>query len=186
VLIGLSGVIALFLIGTGIYVATYDPICPGPCTGISGVHGTNVTDLGSYTSPRGESFEAYRAELRTGQVFSFWVMLENDGPFGVTIVHIGDESRPFEVLSVLRTEIAPEMADVPLQPFQPFSLAPHESYRVLVTMRLLRCLDEGTSMTVASVPVTYRVLGITHHTTVHTNTSVEVVGQRGVDCSTVG
>ena len=59
-------------------MANYDPICHEQCTGVSGVVGAGVIDLGSVSSLKGETFEAYRVDRLPGNEFSFWFSLSID------------------------------------------------------------------------------------------------------------
>ena len=183
--VGLIAVLALLLLGFGLFLANYDPLCHEVCTGVSGVHGSTVTRLGEFVAPNGETFTAYRSQHVPGRKFSFWVTLSNQGPWGVTIIGVGSRALRFDPLAVERVQIQPETGNPHLRAFRPFSLAPHdrEFVDVLVTMRMRGCLGEGSQTTIGSVPVTFRVLGITRHTTVFLPDSITLVGRRGVHCS---
>jgi hypothetical protein len=188
--VAVTAIVVAFVIVAGAvwFWASYDPLCHEPCGGVSGVHGPGVARLGSITSPQGESFNAYRLELRQGQEFSFWVTLSNKGPFDVTVARIGVAQAEFQNLPVVRVQMespanALGASPAALVPFRPFSLGSHEqSPSIYVTMQLAQCFDEGTSTTIGSIPVSYRFLGLTHHTTVFLYSSIEVTGTPGTSC----
>jgi hypothetical protein len=53
--------------------------------------------------------------------------------------------------------------------------APEREDIVLMTVRMQGCMSEGTGAGFGSVPITYRVLGFTHRTTVYLPESVDIV-----------
>ena len=103
----------------------------------------------------------------------------------MTITRIGSAPSEFDHFPVVRVRTRNEAENRGLQAFRPFSLA--GSYQELVdayvTVRMRGCFEEGTSVTLGDAPVTYRVLGITHHATVYPLASLEVVGAHGVHCT---
>ena len=58
--------VALFLVTGVAFLANYDPVC-GNCGGVGGVNGPGAKSLGSFTSPHGESFNAYGVDLVPGK-----------------------------------------------------------------------------------------------------------------------
>jgi hypothetical protein len=162
------------------FISNYDPICHATCTGVGGVIGNTVTNLGSYTSPQGEDFTAYRVDYVAGGGFSYWFTLSNQGPFGITIIGIGGDT-PSDVTRIERVQVQSNGTDHPVA-FHAFSLAPDEFVNVLVTVRMAGCLEERSATTVGSVPVSFRILGIARSTTVYLPEAVEVTGRPGERC----
>jgi hypothetical protein len=180
---GLSAV-AILLTSAVAFLANYDPLCHQQCGGISGVSGPTVQLLGNFTSPTGDDFSAWRVMHSPGQEFSFWLTLSNEGPVGITVTRVGDAPQQFDRFSVVRVQTQPESGQPPLRDFRPFSLKPssNEVMDVLVTMRMQSCVEGGTSYQFGSIPVTYRVLGITRRTTVFLRSSIAVTGAPGTTC----
>ena len=176
---------ALVLVTGVVFVANYDPVC-GNCGGIGGVHGPGVKDLGYYSSPHGESFNAYGVDLVPGKEFSFWFTLTNPDHVPVTITHIGATPQPYDTYRVTRVQIQDaNRANPPLTAFRPFELSgPYKDFmNVLVTMQMRRCMSSGGSTQFGSIPVTFKVMGIPRHTDVYLMSTIRLEGQKGVPCN---
>ena len=161
----------------GLFLSNYDPICQEQCTGVSGVVGPGVTDLGDMASPKGESFEAYRVDRIPGRKFSFWFTLSNEDHIPVTVTHIGDPPHPwgpYVVASVRTQSMGKGTTEQGLAVFHPFVLGHSDFVNVLVTMQVRTCNPGQGPMWVGSVPVTFTVLGVTRHATVYPPTSIEL------------
>jgi hypothetical protein len=176
--------IALILGSLIVFLTNYDPICHADCSGVSGVHGPSVKELGAFISPQGDDFNAYRVALKPGGGFSFWLTLSNDGPLAVTITGIGSTSQFSPYLQIARVQTAPETGNPPLEAFREFSLAPRDRQfiDVLVTVQMRRCLPGPAEYQIGSVPVTYKIFGFTRQTTVFLRSSIAVTSQPGSTC----
>jgi hypothetical protein len=143
-----------------------------------------VINQGGFTSPDGDEFTAYRVPFRPGGTFSVWFSLILDRGPGITITHIGWPPRAGDSLPIARVQVQPwgTLGTSPrtLTPFRPFSLGPGVEVDVLATIRMRGCEPAHSSLGFGSMPVTYRFLGITQHTTVFLPESIEVVGPTGV------
>ena len=152
---------------------------------MGGVRGPGARDLGSYTPPHGESFEAYRVSLIAGSHFSFWFTLSNQDRIPVTITHIGATPQPYDYFRVSSVGINSMNVTTPATvPFHPFVLhGPNRDFmNVLVTMQMRRCLSSGANTEFASIPVTFKVLGVSRHTDVYLPTTIRLVVQEGISC----
>ena len=171
--------------GVGTFWSNYDPLC-ADCGGVGGVLGPNVQRLGDFTSPRGDGFSAYRVTHVPGQTFSFWFTITNDGPVGVTITRIGTAPTPFEALSFVSVRISNQeggTAPDRTRSFAPFSLPGRGAVDLLATVRMEGCYGQGAATGLAGIPVSFRLFGVTRHTTVYPDESIEVVGRAAEHCS---
>lgn len=175
-------VILILLGAAASFVVNYDPLCSGPCTGVGGVHGGTVTSLGSFTSPQGDSFTAARVSHAPGEEFSYWFTLSTQGPVGVTIASIGGEDPTFSTYAIDRVQMKPLVGDARTSAFHPFFLAPKQYVDILVTARMRGCMEEGNATGIGSIPVGYRVFGISRSTIVYLPESIELTGKAGVVC----
>jgi len=176
---------SLTLVVGAVFVANYDPVC-GNCGGVGGVQGPGAKDLGSYTSPRGESFNAYSVDLVPGKQFSFWFTLTNPDHLPVTITHIGAAPQPYDTFRVARVQIqSANLGNAPLTAFRPFALSgPYKDFvNVLVTMQMRRCLSSGGYTEFGSIPVSFKVLGVPRHTDVYLLSTIRLVGTSAVPCN---
>jgi hypothetical protein len=179
--------VVVAVLATLVWASTYDPICHQACGGLAAIRGKGVTELGSFTSPEGEHFIAVQVTFRPGGEFGYWFSLFNEGSFGVTITNVGGPPNRFDPIPVTRVAIqtAPGGGSgSATAPFHPFSLAPHSSQEadVFVTHQMRGCIEEGGALEFGSIPITYRFLGITQHTTVSLPESFSVVGETGSTC----
>src|SRR5438270_5228043 len=69
----------------GWFLANYQPLTEGSASGV----GRQARDLGFFTSPHSEDFEAYRLVFHDGERFEFALTMRNDGPIGVTVTGVG-------------------------------------------------------------------------------------------------
>jgi len=143
-----------------------------------------VESLGNFNAPTGFDFSEVRVRHERGGRFRVLFTLSNEGPMGVTITRIGPgpETEEWGLPFV-------SMTTAPIggreRPFRPFSLAGRGKHfvDVRVTVQMKGCLSPDTSTSLRAVPITYRVLGFTRHTTVYLPESIEVVGSPGETCS---
>jgi hypothetical protein len=178
----LFGAVAILATAMGLFLTNYDPLCHQDCTGFGGASGPTVRRLGDFTAPSGESFTAYRAQHVPGKELRIVFTLSNEGPFGITITHVGFGPGYLHWLSMERVQTRPESGNQSLSPFRPFSLSAREYVDVFVTLRMTGCLGQSTQTQIGSIPVTFRVLGFTRHTTVSLPESIVVAGRRDVQC----
>jgi len=70
-------------------------------------------------------------------------------------------------------------------PFRPFSLGGggRQYVNIWVTLQMRGCLGEQISTTVSSLPLTYRVFGVTRHTTIYLPETIQVEGGPGEKCA---
>jgi len=183
VVVALLVLIGAVLAFGGWFLANYDPICHEQCTGVSGVHGSGATDLGDFSSPKGEGFTAYRVDLVPGKQFSFWFTLSNDGPVPVTITHVGALPQPFDFYRVSRVQLQYfEGTAPPIVAFRPFRLSNNDFVNVLVTMQMRRCVQGEGAVSFGDIPVTFKLFGVTRHTTVYLPTTISLTAPKGTVC----
>ncbi len=178
---GLAVLMATLLIAAVVFVSTYDPICHGTsgCTGIGGANGPTMKNLGQFTSPTGENFSAFSLDHHPGDTFRLFFTLSDQGPFGITITRIGWTNPTYSpYFSVARVGANRERGTATFPPFHPFSLSGHggEYIDVAVTVRLRGCLVDGGGTSISDIPITYRFLGFTHHTTVYLPETIQITG----------
>jgi hypothetical protein len=165
------------------YLANYDPFCHLSCTGSFGFTGTGVRDLGAFFTPNGDSFEAYRGTVHAGSQFADLFTLSNQGPLSIDILGIATQGPWSTRLRVVRVTVAPLTGPFPRERvFSPFTLAPQQFVDVRLTVEMRGCLTNDESLLPMGVPITYRVLGFTHHTTVYGNASIQLVHDPAVAC----
>ena len=103
-----------------------------------------------------------------------WLGLRNEGPLGVTIVEVGQPFNPdgtvdpmmsAETTGAGRLELTVYPPGRQVLVSEPFSIAPGEGYEATLSFDVLDCATdpgmEGRRTTATTVPVTYRVLGMT-------------------------
>ena len=170
--------ILIVILGFGAYVVwfltNYQPLTQGSVSGIS----PSARDLGSYDSPHGESFDAYRVVFREGQPFYYEFAIANNGPVGVTITHIGGlpvELFPFVPQTVqIGDQSGPAqyaIAGSHAHPFQPFVLPAGQERMVRINGVLKHCssYDLRSRAWASTIPVTFRVFGVTRRTEIYPN-----------------
>jgi uncharacterized repeat protein (TIGR01451 family) len=156
----------------------YQPLVPGN-EAVGAGPGGRITN----SPPNLESVSAIR--FRNGAVVTYGFSLRNDGPVGLTITSVIDPHSE----GVLRTmtirmnrENEPGASADPADytPFQSFRLGPDEERFFLIKAQFARCdsLAADSWSTYADVPVTYRVLGFTHHAWVPLELPIAVQGVR--------
>src|SRR5437870_2141322 len=73
------------VLGFGAYVgwflSNYQPLAVGSSVLID----PRAQSLGSFTSPHGEGFDAYKVVFQDGEPFGFGLTILNAGPIGVTV-----------------------------------------------------------------------------------------------------
>jgi hypothetical protein len=180
-------VLAGFGAYAGWFLSNYQPLSVGGL-GFSSGGVTGARDLGSFTSPQGEDFTAYRLVYQPGLTFDESFTLENAGPVGVTILAIDpidpDSGDP-AITSGIRISRQLHGGDFDTggkygEPFRPFSLAGHSYRAVTVEKRLVTCRTPSepggsAASSYSSVRVVYRVLGVTRHTEIPLDYTIELV-----------
>jgi hypothetical protein len=166
------------ILGFGAYVGwfltNYQPLTEGSMSQTNPA----ARDLGSFDSPHGESFTAYRTVYRNGQPYFFVFTIRNNGPVGVTITHVDGgvpELFPFIEKSVELGDVSgPAQYEVTghhSHPFTPFSLGPGEERAVRISGTLQHCgaSDRRSDAWASTIPVTFRVFGATRRTEIYPN-----------------
>ena len=159
------------IVFSGLYRWRYQPVS---------AHGTGAywadpefaTALGSFISPQGDDFSAYRVRYEDGRLFRYALTLHNEGPFPVTITSVGQEPDCVGCVFPLvfeRASVAPASGQYQFDrrhamPFDGFVLQPGAFRYVVVETRFDHCESYAPSggVTYVSIPVGYRTLGLEH------------------------
>jgi hypothetical protein len=177
--IGLMGSAAY----AGWFLTNYDPICHSNCTGGSVAFGPGMRSVGSVISPESDDVSLSRIDHQPGRTFIVGFPLESSGPIGVTIEQIGLPHAPGSALRFRTVEFASEQGN-PVRdrrPFHPLALPPNDIFDVFVTYEMRGCMEAGTGTTLSAIPIEFRVLGATRHTTIDLPVEVDVSGHQ-VSC----
>jgi hypothetical protein len=176
-------------IGFSIYLSRYQPLT-GNGTGAYWVDPALTIDLGSFQSPSGDIFNAYRVDGGNGSELRFGFTLNNIGSLPVRIDSVGDP-RTGDWMRVVEVRTAPETAPVvgiemPADPFRPFTLGSDEGRIVIVTVQLPDCGppqpgDKGWgSSSIGTERVDFTVLGMHREATIVLPYSIEI--RTGMNC----
>jgi hypothetical protein len=119
-----------------------------------------------------------------GQTFTIALSVLNDGPFGVTITSVGRQGPVLHALATFDTSFLAAAdfngatTDVRgLATFRPFALAPGHQRLVVVRYRFDDCSSNapGSSSTLSTIPVRFRIMGVSRAG------SVDLIGPVQVD-----
>jgi hypothetical protein len=169
-LILVSGLVLVGAVAAGgAWVANYEPLrwefASSPPRGSD--------DLGSFTSPHQDSFQAVGVTCHAGRPVTFGFTLYNQGSIGITVTQLFTAGRAYagDLLTFQDPRIGPgsgtdnHLMNGRLEPFRPFSLAPHHFRRIAISAVMHRC--EGGVLSVSSTEMVFRVLGFTRHQEVY-------------------
>lgn len=165
------------------FLSNYQPLA---ADGLMSSVAASASEIGSFTSPHGEVFTAYRLPYADGQRFGYGFTLVNHGSFPVTIerisvpwggpeyefpaeptgVRIGKGIRPYSFYAKGGHGV----------PFEPFVLRPDEYRAIWMQNRFVHCSPGDGGMIIGNVDVTFRVFGITRHTTLSSGYTIETRG----------
>jgi hypothetical protein len=126
------------------------------------------------------TFTRYRVAVGPGERVGYAVSIHNPAPFPVEIVSV--EPIDARVLPVVGVRILPGQGLEPATETLPFTIAPHEWAAVHVEFAA-PCLDEATLYPVRTMPVTFRMLGVTRHADIALPMTIRFTGSPGSRCS---
>ncbi len=175
---------------SGLYLWRYQPLSANG-TGAYWADPEFATSLGSFTSPQGDDFAAYRVRYEDGRLFRYALTLHNDGPLPVTITSVGQEPDCVGCLFPLvfeRVSVAPASGRYRYDhehttPFDGFVLQPGAYRYVRIETRFAHCGSYAPpgGVTQLSIPVGYRTWGLEHQVQVPMPYSLRV-WFRGGEC----
>ena len=179
---------AVLVVGFGVYVgsflANYQPLSGEGA--MSGVFPGKY--LGEFTDPSGDpSFSVYRVRGEPGEPFEYSFTLHNVGPEAVTIERIVPPyadpgfATPVIYTGTRLAETAGPGRGSDLEVsrsrgvwFRPFNLGPDQFRAVEIENTFANCTWRGSDMMqFFGIQVTYRVFGVTRHTTITPGYSIE-------------
>ena len=181
-------VVLTLITATVAWASMSDPI-------VSGSYGFNPvwTDDGSLLQERfaadpvdGTPFTYYAAVERLGVPLSYAFSIRNDGPVPITIRSVGDTTGIRAVAADTDPLVGKVTSEVPVDaangwvtPFVPFRLAPDAEAIIVVETTVTECNARDGVSTIASVPISYSVLGVPRSTSFIPNLQI---GLRGSGC----
>jgi hypothetical protein len=191
VLLGLLTILTGFGAWVGSFLSNYQPI--EEYSGFFGVDGKGVREIQNLNSPHGESFEQWRVPYRPNGLASYTFTIHNEGSLPVTITRIGEDPTDQDsfMAFIVRQEavwVGPASGQYVGftrpphgQELTSLALAPDESRTITVDLRFVQCTepDARISVDIGSVPIVFRIFGITRHARLYLPYNVELFGK---DC----
>jgi len=119
--------------------------------------------VGSFTSPRGDSFAVFVTKCREGVPLDFGFALQNDTPIGITVTRLFRYPDPAPLLEFTSPRMGPsgptesQIFSGRRVPFRPFSLAPHQFRVIEMSVVFHKC--QADQVGISSTEMSYRVLG---------------------------
>jgi hypothetical protein len=169
----------------GAWLANIEPVATGPVT-------FPITGRGLHVDRRDVDALGVRGTVQSlpmirGMTFRYRFSITNTGRLPITIVDAG-----FPQPQGISTQVVgadPSLLGNPeptsgFGPFAPFRLQPGGVAGLTMQVNVARdaCYERGSFASWYQEPVTYRVLGLTRHTTVDTGTEIRLEGTEATSC----
>jgi len=169
----------------GAWLANIEPVATGPVT-------FSITGRGLHVERRDVDALGVKGIVQSlpmirGMRFRYRFSITNTGRLPITIVAVGFPQPQDISTHVVRAEPALLNGSEPASgsgPFAPFRLSPGGVAALTMQVDVARdaCSMQGSFASWYQEPVTYRVLGITRHTTVDTGTEIRLEGTDATTC----
>ncbi len=125
----------------------------------------------------------YTAGISQGTSITYRFSIANNGPAGVTVVGVGDplQADPGQAASLKVVSFRPDLqvahdASTGWVPFRPFALSPGSQAGIEMQLTLKQCMPKAAGMMFGSVPVTFRVSGLTRHVWFQPDVQIDLRG----------
>jgi hypothetical protein len=164
--------VVVIAVGAGA-VVRYQAVHTGP---------TFQTPAGS--EPASDDGSTVRAEYRDGQETTFGISIQNAAPWGITVLGFARDAGAKQLLQPVSYEVTSSGFSGAARAFEPAALGAGKTMSILVHARFTDCefYSPGTSNTLSSVRVRYRVLGLIRTVDVPIGFGLEVVSPVNALC----
>jgi hypothetical protein len=182
----LVAVLDLIVLAAVVWLTNVEPLHRGSVG--YGMEDHRVEATQHHVDAFGVSGTVIEVEAPPEQVFTYRFSLRNDGPLPVTILALGSVDGPIHIEAVeVRPElIGTEVANVSkgFEPFAPFTLSAGHEAAITAEVNVTDeyCADIGGYSSWSTVPITYRLLGITRHSDLQTGVEIRMVGTKAPRC----
>jgi hypothetical protein len=101
----------------------------------------------------------------TATFFRYLFYVHNNGPFPITITQAGRRAGDHVYLDVVEVRIGPAPSSGRPASRLPYTVQPHAYAAIDVTERFTGCLEDGVSIGISTLPISYAMFGSFHHDT---------------------